>query len=93
MVPPEVWEKHPNLQITEINGNLYARMDVMKERTLEDGTKEEYRSSKKVPIARIVWALHNPGKQLRKGRRIFHLDGDGMNNLYENLTLNRGDQE
>ena len=37
-------------------------------------------------IARLVWQIHNPDYDLTTNSKIYHIDGDGHNNVLENLT-------
>jgi len=44
---------------------------------------------RRVSIAELVWNINHPDYPLRKGKRIFHIDGDKLNNHHTNLTTNR----
>ena len=72
-VPPEVFKVFGRFCVAEINGAIYGIL-----------------KSKSIPMTRLVWWCHEPDERFPPHRKpIFHLDGDGKNNQFSNLTMQR----
>ncbi len=56
---------------------------------LSGGYAYAHINGKSISLARMVYALHHPDYDFTTNQKVFHIDGDKLNNTVQNLTVIR----